>query len=127
MTLPLAFRRRFKVDLVAGFDWYEEQRPGLGEYFLSAVQSTLKSVELHPEIFVSVHGEVRRAIVSRFPFAIFYSSSPNGLSCSGCSIQRATRIFGLDPDKEPPNPALNRTAQKLRFWVPSALRASAAG
>lgn len=76
MTLPLAFRRRFKVDLVAGFDWYEEQRPGLGEYFLSAVQSTLKSVELHPEIFVSVHGEVRRAIVSRFPFAIFYLVEP---------------------------------------------------
>ena len=72
MTLPLVFRQRFKVDLVAGFDWYEEQRSGLGEYFLSAVQSTLKSVELHPEIFVSVHREVRRAIVSRFPFAIFY-------------------------------------------------------
>jgi hypothetical protein len=26
-----------------------------------------------------------------------------------------------------PNSALNRTAQKLRFWVPSALRAPAAG
>jgi hypothetical protein len=26
-----------------------------------------------------------------------------------------------------PNIALNRTAQKLRFWVPSALRAAAAG
>ena len=76
MTLPLVFRRRFKVDLVAGFDWYEEQRLGLGEYFLSAVQSTLKSVEFHPEIYMSVHGEVRRAIVSRFPFAIFYLVEP---------------------------------------------------
>ena len=76
MTLPLVFRRRFKVDLVAGLDWYEEQRSSLGEYFLSAVQSTLKSVELYPEIFVSVHGEVRRAIVSRFPFAIFYLVEP---------------------------------------------------
>ena len=27
----------------------------------------------------------------------------------------------------PPNPLLNRTAQKLRFWVLSALRAPAAG
>ena len=26
-----------------------------------------------------------------------------------------------------PNPTLNRTAQKLRFWEPSALRAPAAG
>ena len=43
MTLPVVFRRRFQHDLDAGFDWYEEQRPGLGEEFLSAVQSTLKS------------------------------------------------------------------------------------
>ena len=76
MTLPLVFRRRFKVDLVAGFDWYEEQRSSLGEYFLSAVQSTLKSVELYPEIFVSVHKEVRRAIVSWVPFAIFCLVEP---------------------------------------------------
>jgi len=29
--------------------------------------------------------------------------------------------------KVPSNPALNRSAQKLRFWVPSALRAPAPG
>ena len=76
MTLPLVFRRRFKIDLTAGFDWCEEQRSGLGEYFLSAVQATLTSIELQPEMFVAVHGEVRRAIVSRFPFAIFYLVEP---------------------------------------------------
>jgi hypothetical protein len=32
MTLPVVFRRRFQNDLGAGFDWYEEQRPGLGEF-----------------------------------------------------------------------------------------------
>ncbi|MEO8631655.1 MAG: hypothetical protein ABI612_26710, partial [Betaproteobacteria bacterium] len=31
------------------------QRPGLGEYFLSAVQSTLTTIQRHPEIFVSVY------------------------------------------------------------------------
>ncbi len=76
MTLPVVFRRRFQNDLGAGFDWYEEQRPGLGEQFLSAVRSTLESIELYPELFISVHGDVRRAIVSRFPFAIFYLVEP---------------------------------------------------
>ena len=31
------------------------------------------------------------------------------------------------PSFTKPNSALNRTAQKLRFWEPSALRAAAAG
>jgi plasmid stabilization system protein ParE len=76
VTLPLVFRRRFTFDLGAGFDWYDEQRSGLGEDFLSVVRATLKGIELHPEMFVSVHGEVRRAIVSRYPFAIFYLVEP---------------------------------------------------
>jgi len=72
MTLPVVFRRRFQDDLGAGFDWYEEQRSGLGQEFLSAVQSTLRSIEQFPEMFVFIHRDVRRAIVSRFPFAVFY-------------------------------------------------------
>jgi len=72
MTLPVVFRRRFQDDLGAGFDWYEEQRSGLGEEFLSAVQSTLRSIAQFPEMFVFIHRDVRRAIVSRFPFAVFY-------------------------------------------------------
>ena len=72
MTLPVVFRRRFQDDLGAGFHWYEEQRSGLGEEFLSAVQSTLRSIEQFPEMFASIHRDVRRAIVSRFPFAVFY-------------------------------------------------------
>jgi plasmid stabilization system protein ParE len=72
MTLPVVFRRRFQHDLDAAFDWYEQRRSGLGEEFLFSVQSTLRSIEQFPEMFVSVHRDVRRAVVSRFPFAVFY-------------------------------------------------------
>ena len=76
MTLPVVFRRRVKHDLSAAFDWYEGQRSGLGDEFRSSVQSTFKTIELHPELFASVYVEVRRAIVSRFPFAVFYVVEP---------------------------------------------------
>ena len=72
MGLPIVFRHRVKHDLRAAFDHYEEQRTGLGEDFLVVVQSTFKTIGLHPEIYAVVHGEIRRAILSRFPFAVFY-------------------------------------------------------
>ncbi len=72
MSVPVVLRRRFKDDLGAGFDWYEAQKSGLGEEFLSSVQATLSSIGMYPEIYASVYGEVRRAIIPRFPFAIFY-------------------------------------------------------
>ena len=74
--MPVVFRRHFQHDLAAGFDWYEEQRSGLGEEFLSAVELTIKRIELYPEMFASVHGDVRRAIVSRFAFTVFYLVEP---------------------------------------------------
>ncbi len=76
MALPVVYRLRVKHDLAAGFDWYEEQRSGLGGEFRTSIQSTFKAIELHPELFASVYGEVRRAIVSRFPFAVFYLVEP---------------------------------------------------
>lgn len=79
MTLQVVYRRRVQCDLEAAFDWYEEQRVGLGEQFLVSVQTTFKSIESFPEIFALVHGEVRRAIVSRFPFAVFYVVEPKRL------------------------------------------------
>ena len=76
MTLPVVFRRRAQSDLAGTFDWYEEQRSGLGEELLSAVQSTSKSIGRYPEMFASVRGAVRRAMISKFPFAMFYLVEP---------------------------------------------------
>ncbi|MBY0270252.1 MAG: type II toxin-antitoxin system RelE/ParE family toxin [Burkholderiales bacterium] len=77
MTLPVVYRRRVQHDLAAAFDWYEEQRTQFGEQFLSAVQSSFRTIERYPELFEPVHGEVRRAIVPRFPFAVFYIVEPH--------------------------------------------------
>ena len=76
MTLPVVFRRGAQSDLAGTFDWYEEQRSGLGEELLSAVQSTSKSIGRYPEMFASVRGAVRRAMISKFPFAMFYLVEP---------------------------------------------------
>lgn len=72
MALPLVFRPKVGRDLPGAFGWYEEQRPGLGEEFLGAVDESFDAVERFPELFPRVHGEVRRAMVSRFPYVVFY-------------------------------------------------------
>jgi plasmid stabilization system protein ParE len=58
--------------LANAYGWYEEQREGLGEEFLAAVDHTFDSIEQLPESFARVHGEVRRAMVARFPYAVFF-------------------------------------------------------
>ena len=72
MSLPVVYRRKVGRDLAAGFGYYEGQIKDLGEQFLTAVDSTFDAIERYPEMFAQVHGEVRRALVSRFPYAVFY-------------------------------------------------------
>lgn len=72
MALPVVYRRKVGRDLAGGYAWYNGQRDGLGDEFLAAVNAAFDTIERFPDIFARVHGEVRRAIVSRFPCAVFY-------------------------------------------------------
>jgi len=72
MGLPVVYRRKVGRDLAGAYEWYEERCAGLGEEFLTAVDTSFNAIQEYPEMFVRVHNEVRRAVVSRFPYAVFY-------------------------------------------------------
>ena len=72
MSLPVVFRRKVGRDLAAVFGYYEGQSEGLGERFLTAVGSAFDAIERYAQMFAQVHGEVRRALVSGFPYGVFY-------------------------------------------------------
>jgi len=72
MSLPVVYRRQVGRDLAAGFGYYEGQANGLGERFLTAVGSAFDAIERYPQMFAQVHGEVRRALLSQFPYGVFY-------------------------------------------------------
>ncbi len=66
-----------RADLAEAFTWYEEQRPGLGSEFLAEVAVVLESIERSPAAYAVVRGETRRALVRRFPYAVFYVNDPD--------------------------------------------------
>jgi plasmid stabilization system protein ParE len=72
VALPVGYRPKVGRDLAGGFGYYEGQAQGLGEQFLSAINAAFDAIERYPETFSRVHGEVRRALVTRFPYAVFY-------------------------------------------------------
>ena len=60
------------VDIDDAFLWYERQRPGLGQDFLSAAQTVIDAVAEHPLRCAVVLRNTRRALLRRFPYAIYY-------------------------------------------------------
>jgi len=76
MTRRFVLRPRAENDIQSAFEWYESQRSGLGEQFLTAVRERLEAVRSFPESNSIIYRDVRRAVVSRFPYLIFYVVRP---------------------------------------------------
>jgi len=53
--------------------WYHRQAPRLAAEFLSAIDASLASIQRYPKAYALVDATTRRALVRRFPYAIFYA------------------------------------------------------
>ncbi|MGH7311657.1 MAG: type II toxin-antitoxin system RelE/ParE family toxin [Candidatus Rokuibacteriota bacterium] len=61
------------ADIEDAYQWYESQRPGLGDEFLAALRLTRDRVLEHPEAFPALHRDTRRALIpQRFPYGLFF-------------------------------------------------------
>lgn len=80
MSLEIIVRPEAELDIKDAYTWYEERTPGLGARFVAAVDEALALVSREPEIFQKVYRSLRRALIHRFPYAIFYVIKPDGIA-----------------------------------------------
>jgi plasmid stabilization system protein ParE len=72
MSYKLILRQEAERDLIEAYEWYEEKVPGLGTDFLAVIERTLESIQENPARFPVIYRYVRRALMRRFPYGIFY-------------------------------------------------------
>ncbi len=75
--MRVSLRPEAEVDIEDAARWYEGRGRGLGGEFLDEVLRTLGGIGENPDLYVRVHGEVRRAVTHRFPFGVFYIVEDN--------------------------------------------------
>ena len=73
MSLPIVFRPEARAELIEAWTWYEEQRPGLGDELEACVEAALGAAARSPDGHQRVYAEVRRVLVKRFPYGVYYS------------------------------------------------------
>ena len=77
MDYVLLLRSEARVDLLDAFHWYQNQQEGLGHDFKSCVNDAFLQLEKHPKFYKKVHADIRRVIIKKFPFGIFYVVKDN--------------------------------------------------
>jgi toxin ParE1/3/4 len=73
MSNAILVRPEAEADISEAFRWYEDRSQELGFEFRRVLDVCVLSVQRNPFAFPAVHGEVRRALLRRFPYGIFYT------------------------------------------------------
>jgi plasmid stabilization system protein ParE len=69
--MKIAILASARDDLADGFDFYERQAEGLGNYFLESLFADIDSLRLYAGIHRKVLG-FHRLLSKRFPYAAYY-------------------------------------------------------
>jgi toxin ParE1/3/4 len=81
---PEAFLRpSARRDLEAAANWYEDRREALGSEFIDEFLLCVARIESNPEGYPVVDPDVRRALLHRFPYAIYYIIEPSHIQILG--------------------------------------------
>jgi len=72
MALQLALHPAARQEIVAAGEWYEEQRPGLGEAFARWLTTAIDRICSQPYIYPLLGQGLHRTIPGRFPYQIIY-------------------------------------------------------
>ena len=72
MTYLVRIRPLAQRDIRRAFSWYERQRSGLGTDLVNELDAVYERLAKNPYAYQEVLSGVRRAILRRFPYAVFY-------------------------------------------------------
>jgi toxin ParE1/3/4 len=84
MTYRIVVRPEAAREVQEAFDWYEQRSAGLGPEFLRAADACLARVQRNPLAFPQVHKEVRRVLMRKFPYALFYLIEEESIVVVAC-------------------------------------------
>ena len=72
MAFRLIIRPEAELDIESSALWYEQQQRGLGDRFLDGLNEVFVRVTEQPLRFPQIRKNVRRALLGRFPYGVYF-------------------------------------------------------
>ena len=84
MAPPVVYRQAARREIVNVARSYERQRQGLGGLFLDEIGRIEAHISDGPRLYQLVVGGVRRAVLRRFPYGLFYLEEEQRIVVLAC-------------------------------------------
>jgi plasmid stabilization system protein ParE len=72
MNNSIIIRPEAESDISDAYSWYDDRILGLGSEFIDCIDDAINSILLNPESYAIVFKNIRRILVRRFPYAVYY-------------------------------------------------------
>jgi plasmid stabilization system protein ParE len=94
---PIRVRPQVEGEIVEAMAWYHLRSEQLDLAFYRAYADVLSVISETPELYRKIYGEVRRVIMRRFPYAVFYVFDGSEVVVLSCLHEK--RSPDLWPDR----------------------------
>jgi plasmid stabilization system protein ParE len=88
MNRHVIYRPEAAAEIEEAVVWYEAQFLGLGSEFFRTVEGAIATIQRNPYQYQIVRGDIRRALLRRFPYKILYTIREDEILIVACSRQR---------------------------------------
>ena len=93
----MAFKIKIKpivyFDLEEAISWYEGEQKGLGERFFRSFSRAIEKIKKSPNFYLTVIPGVKRVLLKKFPYKIFYTITENTLFIIGLTHEKRGNAF----------------------------------
>ena len=83
MAFEIVVKPQAWFDLVGAMLWYDSRRESLGREFFKEFEVAIDRTKINPNAFREIIPEVKRILIKRFPYKVFYTVSENTIYIIG--------------------------------------------
>lgn len=76
-------RAQARAEIADAFDWYLARSSEASTAFLAELDTAMQKIADAPEQFPVIRGRLRRVLLPRFPYAVYFKSYATGISVVG--------------------------------------------
>jgi plasmid stabilization system protein ParE len=82
--MRVRFRAEAWSDVATAREWYDSKRAGLGDEFVQSLEAVVSRVSEWPGSFPEIAVGLRRALLTRFPYAFYYRHRDDTIEVIAC-------------------------------------------
>ena len=93
MAFDLIIKPIVFLDVEEVINYYEQQSKGLGKHFYDNFLRTLQNIQDHPHHYAFIYRSVRRRMVIKFPYKVFYIIADRTIFVLGVAHAKRSNTF----------------------------------